>query len=379
MVIGDWRKQVPASRFGGADRPGRVGGAREPTASWWGGRRVTRRGVEITLGVLWLVDGALQFQPSMFTRGFFVDMLGMANMGLPGPVSTVEYDLTSMLAAHPALWNALFAALQVALGAGLLWRRTARAALGLSILWALSVWIVGEGVGGLFMGGTNLLTGAPGAALLYALIAVTIWPRRASGGALGGPVSTGGGVPGAPVSTHGGVPGASASGGVGARAGRSVADEGVLGGALARWMWLLVWLGTAALELEPASHTPAAQLTTTGEGEPGAVTAVNHAIGGLFNGRDLPFVVVFAFLQVAVGVGVLAPRTRRPALAAGVALALATGLAGQDLGGLLTGHATDPGTGPVLALFAVTLWPRTAVGEAFGAGPAAVPGGALAR
>ncbi|MGW0131448.1 hypothetical protein [Streptomyces sp. NPDC003299] len=243
--------------------------------------------MEITLGALWLVDGALQFQLSMFTRGFFVDMLGMANMGLPGPVSTVEYDLTSMLAAHPALWDALFAALQVALGAGLLWRRTARAALGLSILWALSVWIVGEGVGGLFMGGTNLLTGAPGAALLYALIAVTIWPRRASGGALGGPVSTGGGVPGAPVSTHGGVPGASASGGVGACAGWSVADEGVLGGALAR--------------------------------------------------------------------------------------------AGQDLGGLLTGHATDPGTGPVLALFAVTLWPRTAVGEVFGARPAAVPGGALAR
>ena len=47
--------------------------------------RVTRRGVEIALGALWLVDGALQFQPTMFTRGFFVDTLGMANMGLPGP------------------------------------------------------------------------------------------------------------------------------------------------------------------------------------------------------------------------------------------------------------------------------------------------------
>ncbi|MGW2724425.1 hypothetical protein [Streptomyces sp. NPDC001492] len=283
--------------------------------------RLTRRGVEIALGVLWLLDGALQFQPSMFTRGFFVDTLGMANMGLPGPVATVEYDLTSMLAAHPALWNALFASLQVALGVGLLWRRTARPALALSVLWALGVWTVGEGFGGLFMGGTDLLTGAPGAALLYALVALTLWPRT-------GP------------------------------AGPSIADGGVLGGVAARWAWLVLWLGMAALELEPAAHVPAAQLSHTGEDEPAVIAAVNHTVGGLVSGWEGMFVLVLGLLQVAVGVGVLAPRTRRAALSAGIALAVAAGLLGQDLGGLLTGHATDPGTGPPLLLFALTLWPR---------------------
>ncbi|NUR03025.1 MAG: hypothetical protein HOY79_42900 [Streptomyces sp.] len=286
--------------------------------------RVTRRGVEIALGALWLVDGALQFQPSMFTRGFFVDTLGMANMGLPGPVATVEYDLTSVLAAHPALWNALFASLQVALGVGLLWRRTARPALALSVLWALGVWTVGEGFGGLFMGGTDLLTGAPGAALLYALVALTLWPR----------------------SDH---------------TGPSIADGGVLGGVAARWVWLLLWIGTAALELEPAAHVPAAQLSNAGEDEPAVIAAVNHTVGGLVSGWATVFVVVLGLLQVAVGVGVLAPRTRRLALSAGIALAVATGLLGQDLGGLLTGHATDPGTGPPLVLFALTLWPRAAM------------------
>ncbi|MFF4361375.1 hypothetical protein [Streptomyces sp. NPDC001604] len=283
--------------------------------------RVTRRGLEIALGALWLVDGVLQFQPSMFTRGFFVDTLGMANMGLPGPVATVEYDLTSMLAAHPALWNALFASLQVALGVGLLWRRTARPALALSILWALGVWTVGEGFGGLFMGGTDLLTGAPGAALLYALVALMLWPRTD-------------------------------------RTGPSIADGGVLGGVAARWVWLLLWIGTAALELEPAAHVPAAQLSNTGEEEPAVIAAVNHAVGGLVAGWAAGFVVVLGLLQVAVGVGLLAVRTRRPALSAGIALAVTTGLLGQDLGGLLTGHATDPGTGPPLVLFALTLWPR---------------------
>ncbi|MCH5677480.1 hypothetical protein [Streptomyces gilvus] len=298
---------------------------------------VTRRGVEIALGVLWLVDGALQFQPSMFTRGFFVDTLGMANMGLPGPVATVEYDLTSMLAAHPALWNALFASLQVALGVGLLWRRTARPALAFSVLWALGVWIIGEGFGGLFMSGTDLLTGAPGAALLYALVALALWPR----------------------------PG---------RAGPAIADRGLLGGAVARWAWLVVWVGTAALELEPAAHVPAAQLSNTGEDEPAVVAAINHAAGGLASGWEAVFVVVLGLLAIAVGVGVLTPRTRCLALSAGIALTVATGLLGQDLGGLLTGHATDPGTGPPLVLFALTLWPHATRPMEHSPTPAHAPG-----
>jgi hypothetical protein len=308
MAVDDRQIQFPHLQDSPLRRPG-------------GTPRLTRRGVEIALGTLWLVDGALQFQPSMFTRAFFVGMLGMANMGLPGPVATVEYDLTSMLAAHPGLWNTVFATLQVALGVGLLWRRTARPALALSALWALGVWTVGEGFGGLFMGGTDLLTGAPGAALLYVLVALTLWSRPD-------------------------------------RSGPSIADGGVLGGAVARGAWLVLWAGTAALELEPAARVPAAQLSNTGEGEPAVVAAVNHAVGGLVSGWPAAFVVVLGLLQVAIGVGVLNPRTRRPALVSGIALAVATGLLGQDLGGLLTGHATDPGTGPPMVLFALTLWPR---------------------
>ncbi|MEV0186403.1 hypothetical protein AB0I54_45395 [Streptomyces sp. NPDC050625] len=325
--LGFFTQRLLGGRRGQAEELGGV------AVSWWRRHQLSRRGVEITLGVLWLVDGALQFQPSMFTRGFFVDTLGMANMGLPGPVATVEYALTSMLAAHPAVWNPLFASLQVALGVGLLWRRTARLALGLSILWALAVWVVGEGFGGLFMGGTSLLTGAPGAALLYALIAIALWPRRDRS----------------------------------ARSGQSIADGGLLGGTVARWSWLVLWIGTAALELEPASHVPGAQLTNAGEDEPAVVAAVNHAVGGLFTGRGILFAVVFGLLQIAIGMGVLAQRTRRWALSAGIGLALATGILGQDLGGLLTGHATDPGTGPLLVLFALTLWPREATEKAGGA------------
>ena len=145
-------------------------------------RVLTRRRLEMALGVLWLVDGALQWQPYMFSSAFFGNMLGMANMGLPGPVSAVLYQTTTMLTAHPVIWNAAFASLQLAIGAGLLWGRTVALARPVSIAWALAVWVVGEGFGGLFMPGVSALNGAPGAALLYALIALILWPRRPGDG-----------------------------------------------------------------------------------------------------------------------------------------------------------------------------------------------------
>jgi hypothetical protein len=38
------------------------------------------------------------------------------------------------------------------------------------------VWWLGEGLGGIFTGLASPLTGGPGAAVLYALLAVLIWP-----------------------------------------------------------------------------------------------------------------------------------------------------------------------------------------------------------
>src|ERR1700733_1929069 len=139
---------------------------------------LSRRRLEMVLGGLWLLDGALQFQPYMFSKGFFAGILGMANMGLPRPLSNADFHVASLLVAHPVAWNVVFASLQVALGVGLLWPRSARVARLVSIPWALGVWVIGEGVGGLFMGGTSLVTGVPGAALLYAVAALILWPRQ---------------------------------------------------------------------------------------------------------------------------------------------------------------------------------------------------------
>jgi hypothetical protein len=287
------------------------------------------RHLEIALGVLWLLDGGLQFQPYMFSHEFFAGILGMANMGLPGPLSKADYRLAALLVAHPAVWNTIFASLQVGIGAGLIWGKgqLRTAARLLSVLWALSVWIVGEGVGGLFMGGTSILTGAPGAALLYAILTVAAWPSISSPTPQAAPR-------------------------------RPPRRERLLSTA-----WALSWVGSAVLELEPvnrAAGVPGAQIANGANNEPSFVASFDQAIGHALSGDGAAVAALLAGAALFAGLGVLSVRTRRLALVAGIAVAAFAGLAGQNLGGILTSTGTDPGTGPLLVLLAISLWPTAA-------------------
>jgi hypothetical protein len=62
---------------------------------------------------------------------------------------------------------------------------------------------------------------------------------------------------------------------------------------------------------------------------------------------------------LVIGLGVLNRRTRRAASYLGLLLALAISVIGQDLGELYTGEATDPNTGPLIALIALAILART--------------------
>lgn len=285
-------------------------------------RRLGRRHLEILLGTLWLVDGLLQLQPFMFSREFYNGVLGMANMGLPGPIADADYHVAVVLTQHPALWNTGFASLQILLGLGLVWRRTARAALICSIPWALGVWAIGEGFGGMFMPGTSLLTGAPGAALLYGLLAVMLLSTRAE------PTASGG------------------------RIGRVGLRIGAVG-------WALIWTAGALLELEGTNHAaavPGAQISNGGYGEPFAFRLLDGQVGGLIGQHGYLFALALGVLAVFVGWGIFIPAWRRACLLTGIVLAVFVGVVGQDLGAILTGHGTDPGSGPVLILLALALW-----------------------
>lgn len=299
------------------------------------GRVVTalsRRRLQIALGLLWLLDAVLQCQADMFRPDFYGNLLLMNDTAPPGWLWNWITDIGPTVMAHTVAANAGAVVVQFAIGAGLLWRPTVRPALALSIPWALIVWLFGEMGGGLFVGGGSALTGAPGAALLYAVTAVLLWPRRA----------------------HDGMPSA---------------DRGLLPAPLPLIVWATVWVGTAALEAGYLNRSPdyASQtMANVARAGPSWLHAAGQAAGDLIGTHGALFAACAGIAQAAIGLAIVVPRARRAALLAGAALALLYGVVGQALGGIfsngvlgiMNSGATDPGTAPVMILLALTLWPH---------------------
>jgi hypothetical protein len=252
----------------------------------------------------------------MFTRGFAVQLIAPTGQGQPGVVSAPVHLASVVIAANPVAWNLLAAGIQLLLGIGLVVARTARTArfaLAASIGWSLGVWYLGEGLSGLASGHASLLTGAPGSALLYAIMAAAAWPLRGSQQA--------------PAS----------------------------------WLvpaWALLWVGGALLQLLPGQNSgPAvAGLLTAGTGGAPHWLAVVDTSAGTWASRNgtlaVPALTVTEYL---VGVGALSRRTRTGAVAIGLALSVVIWVFGQDLGQLYSGQATDPNSAPLIALMGVVL------------------------
>ena len=321
--------------------------AREPAGSPRGTDRVvaparpSQRAVTATLGVIWLVDGVLQLQPSMFSTSFATGTLAGAGAGQPWWVLHSVAHLAHDLAPHIAQWNVVFALVQLAIGACLVANRRVRPALAASVAWSLGVWWFGEGFGGIFSGRASLVTGAPGAVLLYGLLAVLVWPRR-----------------------HGRATATSAAGPAPTGPGASVTGAGIAGAAAGRAAWVVLWVGGALLQVLPANRSDAAVSSAIrggAAGEPHALASLATAAAHLVGTRGAAAAIALAVAEAAIGVGVLA---RRPnvALAAGIAASLVFWVVGQQLGGILTGSGTDPNAGPLFVLLALALWQGVPVG-----------------
>ncbi|MGH3630253.1 MAG: hypothetical protein ACRDRL_22775, partial [Sciscionella sp.] len=280
---------------------------------------------------VWLLDAALRYQPFMFTRAFATDILAPTAQGNPqviaGPISLAA----GVIADHVVLSNAAFATVQLLLGLGLLWRRSVKLALTVSIPWSLAVWWLGEGLGGVLSGSANPLTGAPGAVILYALAAILLWP-----------------TPNPPREQ----PTTS-----------SVATRSPLGGITARLLWVLLWGSLAYFALQPgnrAATAPHQVISGLVDGEPGWLASLDHLIAHLLAGRGLVFSVVFAVLLVIIALGIWAPPVlTRGVLVLAILVATAIWVIGQNLGGVFTGQGTDPNSGLLLILLATAYWPES--------------------
>jgi len=272
-----------------------------------------RRSVQTFLGLIWLLDGGLQFQSFMYSKGF-IQMLKAMSPGQPHwlassvnwGANTAQHNLT--------FYNTLFAVIQVAIGLGILHRGTVKQALIVSFVWALVVWWFGEAFGMLFMNMANPLTGAPGAVIIYAIIGALVWPNQRPGGLIG---ATG-----------------------------------------ARILWANLWILMGSLWLLQVNSTANAthNLIQAAPAGMGWLASLQNGFAGVTKGNGLIISVALAVLSIAIGLAVAFNWKPKTFLWTAVGLNLVYWVVGQGLGGIFAGGATDPNAGPLFILLAVVVY-----------------------
>jgi hypothetical protein len=253
----------------------------------------------------------------MFTGKFATQVIAPAGQGQPGFVSGPVNEVVHIILRQQPAVDFGFGLIQLALGVGILYARTVRWALAASVAWALSVWYLGEGLGGLFGSGASLLSGAPGAALLYAALALVVSPQQ---------------------------------------------DESSEAQRPARWaavVWALLWLGGAVLQLLPGSDTNASismSLAMNASSAPAWLAATDNHLSALVPYTGVSIIIDLVVLQAFVGFGVLmARRTRLAGVILGIGLSLVYWIVGQSLGQFWSGITTDPNTAPLMVLLGMTV------------------------
>ncbi|HUN37392.1 MAG TPA: hypothetical protein VMU95_35800 [Trebonia sp.] len=285
-----------------------------------------RRALQLALAATWLLDGVLQYQGAMYVKGFS-DMLGGTAAGNPGWIATPITWNANLVQHNLGLLNTTFATIQLLLGIGIAFRPTIRPALAASVAWSLGVWWFGEGLGGVISGSASPLNGAPGAVIIYALIAVLLWPSDRSASA--------------PF--------------VAARA---------VGPRVARALWAALWLSLAYFALTPASRAPGAvsgMISGMTDGEPRWLHSLMNGAASLVAGEDLVTSIVLALALVVIAAGVYLPAPlAKSTLVLAIVVAAVIWVFAEAFGGILAGGATDPNSGLLLALLALCYWPLRA-------------------
>jgi hypothetical protein len=276
------------------------------------------------LATIWLIDGILQLQAFFFTKSFGLQMISGMSSGNPSVIARPISWSGAAIGHHAVLADAVFAVVQTAIAVAIAWRPTVRIGLGVSIAWAVGVWWVGEGLGGVFNGTANPVNGAPGAVMIYALLAVLLWPTERAGQKA------------------------------------SFLAARAVGAPIAKGLWLVLWGSLsyfAVLGINRSSQGLHDLIAAEAHGEPGWVASIDHHAASMVDHKGPAVAVVLAVLLLLVAIGTYLPGSLANAT---VVLAAVIGavlwVVGENFGALFTNGATDVNSGPLLILLAAAYW-----------------------
>lgn len=280
--------------------------------------KITKRRIQIVLGLLWLIDGLLQLQPKMFTSQFANHVLAPAASGQPGFVNGPINFIVRLILHQPALFDIIFSLIQLSIGILILWKKSVRYGLIASIIWGLAVWYLAEGLGGLTGGQALLLTGAPGAALLYSIISLAVFPSKQI------------------IKEHGSEQPAN----------------------WLAYIWMLIWLGGILLLLwsKMTTKSLASMISGMASGAPNWLAALDYQVSNWLNFRNNGLLILVVLVYFIIGLMVLLPRWwRLTAVCIGIIIALIYWVIGQSAAGYYTGLATDVNTAPLIILLGISI------------------------
>jgi cytochrome oxidase Cu insertion factor (SCO1/SenC/PrrC family) len=134
----------------------------------------SRTYLRMAFGLIWLIDGILQFQASM-PLAMANGIVAPAAAGTPSLLHSLMFDGIGIWNNHPIALAVGTAWIQVGIGLLLLVSNATvgRLAAAVSVGWAALIWLIGNGAGGIFASSNSILFGWPGASLFY--LAAGVW------------------------------------------------------------------------------------------------------------------------------------------------------------------------------------------------------------
>ena len=300
---------------------------------------LSRKTLQRVLGVLWLIDGIIQLFPQMWTMNMVNGIMKPMLQGQPGIFEPSLQYIVNQTTLHLFEVNLLISVVQICLGLGflLLSERFVKWLVLASIVWAIVVWYGGEGMNMLFTGTASILTGAPGAVLLYPLLGLAVIPRTH-------PTS-------ATKSTT-----------------RRAGDDGLLSRRVLRYVLAGFWCFAALLQLQHywwnQGQISQAIGAMVGMGGLNSVlvdpvlTQVANATTNIETPLNIALILVF--LAIGIGLFVVKDEQVRPFLIATILVSLLFWYFSEAFGNIFSGMATDFNSGLLVVVIALACWPKKA-------------------
>ncbi len=299
---------------------------------------LTQKRLRQILGALWLFDGLLQLQPQMFTMNMVNGVMVPTVNSQPGFVAAILHWVIAVTTQNLIIVNLIIAVVQIILGLLFLSGRWVKGTVIASFVWALIVWFAGEGMSMLFTGQAGILTGAPGAVLLYPLLGLLVYPRQPS-------------------------PATSKDGAVDAE------PRTLLSQVKFRWVLAGFWFFMALLQLQP-HWWQAGQISQTISGMTGQggldallVDPILNRLSAITTNIEIPLNIVLIVVCLALGVGLAFAKEEhlRSFLIASIVVSAIIWWGTEGFGMIFTGMATDFNSGLLLIVMALACWPKKAM------------------